>query len=431
MTPEQARELSRVTVKTEAMEDSRDAAGLKNLKISGYMDPTFIWNKAQNRAGAQFLNKVESDLYNYDNSYFGAAVIDFQKETDSGTRWRLTLAPNRGVGSVFDSNSPVHEASVSVPLTDLQTRLLVGQLPDWSGYEYLQPTLNKLITHNLLFDFTLPTAYTGVGTEITRGKWIVKAMLGNMNKSMKDAGNKTPMLAYRVDYSRGEYQGFGFAGVHGKAVNFNEDINGDGSVYGESRVNLFEVDGYFIRGDWTVQGQLSYGPAKARRRSRPTRSPASLRDAKLVGPVGPGGLQVQRRDSKARCGPTTSTTTRTAAACSATTCPTPATASAPAPPSVARRQWPTRSRWSTPAAAAANRSALSVRPVVPVRPEHHLQGGIPARPGQRSRCSLNVKDGTWQQEQPVARRFGAGELLTGGAMASAADRLACARRRGA
>ena len=52
----------------------------------------------------------------------------------------------------------VQEASVSVPLTDLQTRFIAGQIPDWSGYEYLQPTLNKLITHNLLFDFTLPKA---------------------------------------------------------------------------------------------------------------------------------------------------------------------------------------------------------------------------------------------------------------------------------
>jgi hypothetical protein len=33
----------------------------------------------------------------------------------------------------------VHEASVSVPLGDLQTRFIAGQMPDWSGYEYLQP----------------------------------------------------------------------------------------------------------------------------------------------------------------------------------------------------------------------------------------------------------------------------------------------------
>jgi hypothetical protein len=253
MTPEQARELSRVTVKAEALEDSRDALGFKGLKVSGYMDPTFIYNKNQNRAGFQFLNAVGDDGYNYDNSYFGAAVIDFIKETDSGTRWRLTLAPNRGVGAVFDGQSPIHEASVSIPLGSLQRRLIAGQLPDWSGYEYLQPTLNKLITHNLLFDFTLPTAYTGAGMEISEGKWIVKGMLANMNASKKASGNNTPVLTYRVDYSRGEFQGFGFAGVHGKAANF-ADPNGV-----DSRLDLFEFDAYFIRGDVTVQGQLSYG----------------------------------------------------------------------------------------------------------------------------------------------------------------------------
>jgi hypothetical protein len=272
MTPEQARELNRVTVKTEALEDARDAAGLRLLKISGYMDPTFIYNKAQNNSGFQFLNKVDTanggDGYNYDNSYFGAAVIDFQKETESGTRWRLTLAPNRGVGAVFDGQSPVHEASVSIPLGSLQRRLIVGQIPDWSGYEYLQPTLNKLITHNLLFDFTLPTAYTGVGLEITEGKWLIKSMLANMNASRKASGNNTPVLAYRVDYSRGEFQGFGFAGVHGKATNFRADDGVGNPVtllpydLADTSLNLFEVDGYFIRGDWTVQGQLSLGKQK-------------------------------------------------------------------------------------------------------------------------------------------------------------------------
>lgn len=284
MTPEQARELNRVTVKTEALEDSRDASGLRLLKISGYMDPTFIVNKAQNTSGFQFLNKVDSsngfsagDGYNYDNSYFGAAVIDFQKETESGTRWRLTLAPNRGVGAVFDGTSPIHEASVSVPLGSLQRRLIAGQIPDWSGYEYLQPTLNKLITHNLLFDFTLPTAYTGVGLEVTEGKWIVKSMLANLNASRRTPGNQTPVLAYRVDYSRGEFQGFGFAGVHGKAVNF-ADPNGV-----DSQVNLFEADAYFIRGDWTLQGQLSYGSQKGAAITPDPADGTTLRDAKWTG----------------------------------------------------------------------------------------------------------------------------------------------------
>ncbi|MFT3665649.1 DUF3138 family protein [Piscinibacter sp.] len=285
MTPEQAAEFNRIAVKTEAIEDAREASGLKGLVISGYMDPTFIYNKRQDNAGFQFLNRVDDDGYNYDNSYFGAAVLDFQKETDSGTRWRLTLAPNRGVGAAFDGSSPIHEASVSVPLTDLQTRFIAGQVPDWSGYEYLQPTLNKLITHNLLFDFTLPTAYTGAGLEITEGKWIYKAMLANMNTSRKTSGNKTPVLAYRVDYAKGEFQGFGFAGAHGKAANFSEnvvDVNGDVVAQKDSRVDLFELDAYFIRGDWTVQGQVSFGQQK---RAAITLDPdtGDLRDARWWG----------------------------------------------------------------------------------------------------------------------------------------------------
>lgn len=294
MTPEQTAEFNRIAVKAEALEDARDASGLKLLKISGYMDPTFIYNKLQDRAGFQFLNAVGDDGYNYDNSYFGAAVIDFQKETDSGTRWRLTLAPNRGVGAVFDGSSPVHEASVSMPITDLQTRLIAGQIPDWSGYEYLQPTLNKLITHNLLFDFTLPTAYIGAGLEITSGKWIVKGVLANMNTSKKQPGDKTPVFAYRVDYAKGEFQGFGFAGVHGKAANFRafDDTQTDGigvnpislEPYStrDTRVDLFEFDAYFIRGDWTVQGQASIGQQK---RASITADPVTgeLRDARWWG----------------------------------------------------------------------------------------------------------------------------------------------------
>jgi hypothetical protein len=35
-------------------------------------------------------------------------------------------------------------------------------------------------------------------------------------------------------------------------------------------MNLFEVDGYFIRGDWTLQGQLSYGSRRAPPSSTPT-----------------------------------------------------------------------------------------------------------------------------------------------------------------
>lgn len=253
MTPEQAQEFARVQVKTESIEDNLEAWGLKGLTITGYMEPVFIYNQRQDRAGFQFLNQ-QGDGYFYDTSYMGAASIDFTKETDSGTRWKLTLTPNRGVGAAIDGSSIVQEASVSVPLGDLQTRLIAGQIPDWSGYEYQQPTLNPFTTHNLLYDFTLPLGYTGVGLDVTRGKWWMRGMIANVNATQRGPGEKSPSLVYRVDYSKGEFNGFGFAGLHGKSPNFNTGYN--------TMAHLFEVDGYFIRGDWTVQGQVSYGQQK-------------------------------------------------------------------------------------------------------------------------------------------------------------------------
>jgi hypothetical protein len=275
MTPDQARELNRITVKTEALEDSRDASGMKGLKISGYADPTWIYNRGTRNAGFNFIHNRGSD-YAYDNSFFGSVVLDLQKETDSGTRWRLTLSPNRGTDTVIDNGGIVQEASVSIPLGSLQTRFIAGHLPDWSGYEMQQAPLNKLITHNLLFDYTAPISYTGAGLEVTRGKWIAKGVLANMNAARNDDDDRSAVMAYRVDYSRGEFQGFGFAGVHGKAANL-----ADPSAK-KSRVDLFEIDAYFIRGDWTVQGQVSLGRQKGAA-IMPDPGNGDLRDASWTG----------------------------------------------------------------------------------------------------------------------------------------------------
>jgi len=255
MTPAQQSELSRVTVKTEALEDSREANGFMGLKISGQMQPAYIYNQAQKSAGFQFLDPVGPDNFNYYNGFIGMAVLDIQKEMEGGTKWRLTLAPQNGIGAGIDGASIVQEASVSIPLTDLQTRFIAGQIPDWSGYELLLPSQNKLITHNMLFDFTLPFAYTGAGFDITSGKWAAKAMIAQMNQTNATPGQRAPVLALRVDYSKGEFEGFGLAGVLGKAPNL---VNPSGNT----GLGLIEIDGYFIRGDWTLQGQLSYGMQK-------------------------------------------------------------------------------------------------------------------------------------------------------------------------
>ncbi len=253
MTPEQAAEFNRISVKTEAMEDSRDESGFKGLKISGYIEPVFIYNHLQQRAGFQFLNQ-QSDGYFYDTSYMGAASIDFTKETESGTIWKLTLSPNRGVGAAIDGLSIIQEASVAIPLGSSNTKLIAGQIPDWSGYEYQQPTLNPFTTHNLLYDFTLPLGYTGVGIDHTEGDWWIRGIIGNVNATSRGAFEKSPTLSVRVDYSKGEFSGFGGALLIGKSPNFNTGFN--------TMAAMLELDGYTTMGDITLQGQVSVGQQK-------------------------------------------------------------------------------------------------------------------------------------------------------------------------
>ncbi|HEX5688254.1 MAG TPA: DUF3138 family protein [Ideonella sp.] len=254
MTPEQVQDFNRIAVKTEAIEDQLESQGYKGLKVSGYIEPAFVYNQRQERAGFQFLNQ-QADGYAYDTSYIGSASIDFTKEVEGGTIWKLTLTPNRGVGAAIDGASIVQEATVAIPLSSLQTRLVVGQIPDWSGYEYQQPTLNPFTSHNLLYDFTLPVGYTGIGISHTQGKWWLRGAIANVNSTIRGPGEKAPALVYRVDYSKGEFDGWGLAGLHGKTANFNYENK-------RTMAHLFEVDGYYLRGDWALQGQVSFGTQK-------------------------------------------------------------------------------------------------------------------------------------------------------------------------
>lgn len=246
----QERELNRQMVKTDALETAQESNGYKGLKLSGYVEPVFVYNQRQNRAGFQFLNQ-QSDGFFYDTSFMGSAVLDLFKETDSGTQWRLTLSPNRGAGSVMDGKSIIQEASVSVPLDSPARRLIAGQIPDWSGYEYQQPTLNPLTSHNLLYDFTAPVSFVGVGLDVKVDKWWIRTALANANTPIRKANELSPSWAFRIDYAKGEFSGFGFASLLGKLPNLNTG--------GNTLVYATELDGFFTRGDLTLQGQLALG----------------------------------------------------------------------------------------------------------------------------------------------------------------------------
>lgn len=259
--PVDPEEFNRVKTKAEALEDQKEASGFRALKISAGIDPSWIYSQAKGQGSYSFLNNFVSlngsgESYSYDNSYFGLGWLDFQKELDGGTKFRLTLAPSKSTGSQYNAGNIVHEATASIPLSDAQTRLIVGQMPDFSGYDSYFNTnswntalnQNHSITHNLLFDFTAGTFYTGAGLDLTRGPWETKVVVGNFNSPRNDpstttygAGIKSPTLIYNATYAPGqaEFYTLEFTGYEGSMPTLSGT---------RGRVDQFEIDGSILRG---------------------------------------------------------------------------------------------------------------------------------------------------------------------------------------
>lgn len=252
-------EFNRVKLNSEAMSEQLEASGFKGLKVSGYMDPTYIMNQRQNTSSFVFMKNFGDQnshggpgsgaSYAYDNAFFGSALISFEKEMEGGTKWLLELMPHKsgGAGGGYNVDSIVNQAFVSIPL-ESGTKFLAGQVGSWQGYEYQRADMKKTITGNLLFDFTGPTFMTGVGLEHVDGKWTSKAIIGNLN-SGRITDRRSPALHWRVDYAMDEFTGIGAAGLHGKP------IDGTSLIYAE-------LDAYYTRGDISLMGQVEAGQFK-------------------------------------------------------------------------------------------------------------------------------------------------------------------------
>lgn len=270
-TEEAAQVANHADVQVSGIKQQTDKSGLKGLTVTGMIAPAYVYNQDQQASSFVFLNRSNGSpsngtIYNYDNSYFGGAYIQFQKVTEGGTKWNLTLAPDRGAGTLMNGQSIVHEASVALPLND-STKLIAGQIPDWEGYEYTWDNQTKTITHNLLFDFAEVTAYTGVGLDMTSGNWEWKTMLANVNSPRYyygGNGGRAPALVFRADYSIPGYDsaGVGFWGLVGKVPNANTAAFPSGT----SSTAMFEVDGYYNKGNWGYTGKS----VPASRRAPPT-----------------------------------------------------------------------------------------------------------------------------------------------------------------
>ncbi|WP_081897696.1 DUF3138 family protein [Massilia sp. BSC265] len=247
-------DVRKLQLKLDALEDARDESGQDGLKISGMMDPTYIASSNRRSAGFNFLNNFDAvdrgaagqdSDYAFDNSFFGMAMLEFKKEMQNGTRWHLQLVPHKGSSSTFNIGSIVHEATVSIPLKAEGTRIVAGQFADFTGYEYFLAHQTKLVTHNLLFDFTQASYYAGAGVDLEHGSWTTKILLANMNRASHRERDRNPVIVFRTDFANDEFSGVGVTGQFGK--------------YFDQRIGMLSTDVFFMRGDWALNGQINVG----------------------------------------------------------------------------------------------------------------------------------------------------------------------------
>jgi hypothetical protein len=229
-------QVTRLEQKMDLAEDDAVKSGLKGLKIKGVIEASYTRNS---------LNSVNTFAAGDGNGATG--MLEFTKEAEGGdgVNWTLRLTPG--------GSSPLHEATVSLPLGD-GARVFGGLIPDFQGYEYFFAHQNPFVTHNALFDNAGPTSYAGIGMSYPLTKEIaLKWMIGNIDAG-NDASPDTPKsagltypsagLAYRFDWTLSEYASLGLSGAHSTS---------------QRKFNVVAVDGGYIRGDLSLNGHLNVG----------------------------------------------------------------------------------------------------------------------------------------------------------------------------
>lgn len=246
---ELTQQVNRLEQKMDLADDVLEKSGFKGIKLNGTIEASFKYDdlKKENAFGASAGNSDE----------FGMLQFTKESQDGEGVDWTLRLVPG--------ATAPVHEASISVPLSK-ENRIIGGLIPDWQGYEFYfanaNSTLgNQLISHNALFDLTGSTAYAGLGMSHTLdgGKYVAKWLIGNFDAKTNDttptltsattgvannSNTRSVGLAYRGDWFINEYAYVGFSGLHG-SMNRN--------------FSVMALDGGYTRGDWAFNGQLSFG----------------------------------------------------------------------------------------------------------------------------------------------------------------------------
>ncbi|CAB3807432.1 hypothetical protein LMG28688_06550 [Paraburkholderia caffeinitolerans] len=211
-------------LKVDSLTEAANTGPIAGLSITGYIDPSYIYNHGQGTSSFLFAN--HENAYQYYNSTIGDLYLDIKKTFGVGPTApsvEVSLMPNRGAG-IFMMNEHgdsgfniLNTAFATVPLNS-QWAMVAGLMPGLAGYEMQQSNLMLTLTHNMLFDFSDPGSSIGAGINYTSDQWAFKFLLAN--EQFRTAGavtqtgvnalgdpitnsNKMPAFSARVDYLHG------------------------------------------------------------------------------------------------------------------------------------------------------------------------------------------------------------------------------------
>ena len=260
-------QLAALSMKVESMTDAADNSPLSGLSITGTIDTVYSSDRNAHTSGFRFADVPRQ--YTYATSNLGDVRISIKKTFGQGPLApyaQITLMPHRGSGRTssyngdYDpNNSIVNDAELVWPVSD-KFILQAGQMPAVAGYEYSDAARTNTITHGLLYDFSSPALFTGVGGIHPNDAWTWQWVVGNETgrSSAPKAGggiNNTPSFAWRGDYQYNPTTDIGWFGYVGKLSTPN--YQGTSPQYG--KVFYTDIDFSRTELDTTTNAQFDYG----------------------------------------------------------------------------------------------------------------------------------------------------------------------------
>ncbi|HQU16909.1 MAG: hypothetical protein B7Z66_13295 [Chromatiales bacterium 21-64-14] len=241
-----SQQVSTLTAKVNQLEGP--AGLLSGITVSGYIDPTYIYNRQQNIASFFFGDK--NAPYTFYHSTFGDLFLDVNKKFAGGSSIDIQIMPNRGYGAA--SGSIINAANFTVPVTD-KFSVIGGQIPAWDGYESETSTSMYTVTHNLLYDFSEPGFFTGAGGQYATGPYTAQVLIANTWNTTFNTSFREPTLEYRFSVAPTSSFSYGLYGTIGKVATANPATIGPTTRY------FNDLDATYASGPVTLSGQFDHG----------------------------------------------------------------------------------------------------------------------------------------------------------------------------